>query len=141
MKTGLRQYNRADSNLRTDAGSIVVAGIPSTHALTSLEGQVKYFSPGGLLLREADRFGNHIDYGYTNSATGGPVSTTTTSQNALLSSITDTWGHELTIAPCAWIPIPVSSTRRGSRCPTAAPSAGSPPTLSPSPRSSIPREW
>jgi hypothetical protein len=100
VKTGLMQYNRADAHLKADNGSIVVGGIASAHVFTSLDGQVKYFSPGGLLLREADRFGNAIDYAYTNRANGAPADTTTSAQNALLDSITDTWGHVITIAPC-----------------------------------------
>ncbi len=97
VKTGLKQYNGADAHLRTDDGSVVVGGIASSRVFTSLDGQVKYFSRGGLLLREADRFGNHIDYSYTNRVTGGPVSPTTTAQNALLDTLTDTWGHVITV--------------------------------------------
>jgi len=99
-KTGLRQYNRADARLKQDQGSVTVNGVTSAFAFATLEGQVKYFSPGGLLLRDVDRFGNHLDYQYVNSANGGNVDNSTTTANAELAAIVDTWGHTITIAEC-----------------------------------------
>ena len=83
-KTGLMQYNRGDANLKPDNGSVVVNGIGSAYIFTNLAGQVKYFSPGGLMIREADRFGNHIDYHYLNSVSGGNAGSQTTAANARL---------------------------------------------------------
>ncbi len=139
-KTGLMQYNRADATLKSDNGSVTVNGLGSAYIFTNLDGQAKYFSPGGLMIREADRFGNHIDYHYLNTVTGGNASNSTTAANATLSAMIDTWGNTMTIGPCL-DPGAASPTKRASPCPTAAPSAGSPPTPTPSPRSSTPRAW
>jgi hypothetical protein len=88
-KTGLMQYNRADAHLKSDTGSVTVNGLGSAYIFTNLAGQVKYFSPGGLMIREADRFGSHIDYHYLNSVTGGNAGNSTTAANATLSAMID----------------------------------------------------
>ena len=58
VKTWLRQYNGADAHLRSDPdpGSVEVNGLGSEYIFTNLEGQVKYFTSGGLMIREEDRF-------------------------------------------------------------------------------------
>jgi hypothetical protein len=99
-KTGLMQYNRADASLKQDNSSVTVNGIGSAYIFTNLGGQVKYFSAGGLMICEADRFGNHIDYHYLNRVTGGNASETTSAANATLSEMIDTWGHTVTLASC-----------------------------------------
>jgi len=55
----------------TVSGSVVVGGLPSAHVFTGLDGQAKYFSPGGLLLRETDRSVTDIclDVGFTSLGT------------------------------------------------------------------------
>ncbi len=99
-KTGLREYNRADAHLRTDQGSVTVNGLPSAYIFTNLQGQSKFFSPGGLMIREEDRFGNFIDYHYINANTGQNASTSTTAANAELSEMIDTWGNTVTVGRC-----------------------------------------
>ncbi len=100
IRTGLRQYNRADAHLRPGNGSVTVNGLGSAYVFTTLEGQTKYFSPGGLLIRHGDRFGNHIDYHYRNRVTGGNAGNSTTAANAELGAIIDTWGNTTSIDAC-----------------------------------------
>ena len=100
VKTGLRQYNGADAHLRSDTGSVEVNGLGPAYIFTNLEGQVKYFTSGGLMIREEDRFGNHIDYHYLNRVTGRDADNSTTAQNAELSEMNDTWGHPIGLALC-----------------------------------------
>ena len=91
IATGLKQYNRADANLRPDNGSVTVGGIPSAYVFSHLGGTSRYFSQKGLLLQQSDRFGNTIQYRY---------STDTSPQNARLTEIIDSWGDSVTFAYC-----------------------------------------
>jgi hypothetical protein len=92
-KTGLLQYNRADARLITlQEGDVTVNGVPAAYAFYNLEGMAQYFSFNGLLLRHADRFGNHMDYEYSDM--------NGTARTVHLTKIIDTWGHEITFEEC-----------------------------------------
>ena len=90
--TGLKEYNRADTNLQTDAGSVQVDGIPSAYKLSAMNGSTQYFSSAGLLLKKVDRFGNAIDFYYNAN---------TVPQLARLAKIVDSWGNEIVFNYCA----------------------------------------
>jgi YD repeat-containing protein len=87
IQTGLLQYNRADTNYRSDSGTVVVDGITSARVLANVNGVSQYFSASGLLLARRDRFGNTIEYAYNQN---------TTPQNARLKWIVDSWGNTTT---------------------------------------------
>jgi hypothetical protein len=92
-RTGLLQYNRADARLITlQPGQVTVNGVPALYAFYNIQGTAQYFSANGLLLRHADRFGNHMDYEYSNM-NGTP-------RTVRLTKIIDTWGHEITFEEC-----------------------------------------
>ena len=91
-KTGMLQYNLMDANLRSASQGTTVNGHPVRYIFSTLEGGVQYFTSSGLLLRRADRFGNHIDYTYDNMD-GNPT-------EVALTGITDTWGSTISIGPC-----------------------------------------
>jgi len=99
-KTGLSQYSRADATLKADDGTVNMNGIISAFVFTNLQGEEKYFTNGGLMIRERDRFGNVIDYQYSNRATGGAISNSTSPENAELAAMIDTWGNTVTIGSC-----------------------------------------
>ena len=91
IATGLKQYNRADANLQSDAGTVTVDGISSAYVFSQLGGMVRYFSSAGLLLQESDRFGNTLQYEYSGD---------TTPQNAQIEEIVDSWGNSMTFSYC-----------------------------------------
>jgi hypothetical protein len=90
-KTGLLFYNRADTNLQPDSGTVTVNGITSAGVLQNLDGTSRYFSANGLLIEQVGRFGDTIQYFYNQDT--GPA-------NARLMSIIDSWGHTTTFSYC-----------------------------------------
>ncbi len=92
-KTGLKQYNLMDANLRLADGTQTINGATVGYVFATLDGQAQYFSENGLLLRRADRFGNQLDYTYSDMS-GDATGVT-------LTGITDSWGNDITIAPCS----------------------------------------
>src|SRR5262249_15725379 len=98
--TGLLQYNRADANFRTDAGTVTVGGLTSAYVMRNLDGMARYFSSARLLLAPLDRFRNSIQY-YYETSDGQSAQSATTPTNALISQITDSWGNPITFTYCS----------------------------------------
>ena len=90
--TGLKEYNRTDTNLQTDTGSVQVDGVSSAYKLSAMNGTTQYFSSAGLLLEKVDRFGNAIDFYYNNGKADPHL--------ARLTKIVDSWGNEIVFNYC-----------------------------------------
>jgi hypothetical protein len=91
LLTGLKEYNRTDTNLQRDQSGVEVNGIASEYKMTAANGVTQYFSGGGLLLKKVDRFGNGIDY-YSNYDTDP--------QMARIAKIVDSWGNDIVFSYC-----------------------------------------
>jgi hypothetical protein len=88
VRTGLKQYSKADTHFRPDSGSVVVDGIPSAFVLATLGGRTQYLSGSGLLLQDTDMFGNATQYFYNGNLSP---------DRARLMRIVDTWGNEISL--------------------------------------------
>ena len=93
VATGLRQYNQLDANLKAVSNVAPINGADVGYVFSTLSGDAQYFSTNGLLLRHEDRFGNHIDYYYSEMAAGSP-------RDVTLTGIVDSWGNKIEIALC-----------------------------------------
>jgi hypothetical protein len=84
--TGLKQYNKTDTHFRSDNGSVVVGGAPSTFVISTLTGRTQYLSSAGLLLQDTDSFGNTVQYFYERN---------TLADQARVTRIVDSWQNEI----------------------------------------------